>query len=87
MNFFSVRKPVTESTSESSEEEFVYKNENGEVVVSSNHPELISAVEKAIQDVTKQPIVIPVPEYIKALQAEMEKIRKERIKYDPTAPE
>ena len=52
-----------------------------------NHPELVSAIEKAIQDTSKQPVVIPVPDYIRTLQAELEKIRKERIQYDPTAPE
>jgi hypothetical protein len=57
------------------------------VIVSKNHPELLSNIEKAIQDVSKQPVIIPVPDYIKTLQAELEKIRKERIKFDPTAPE
>jgi len=75
------------SLSGSSEEEHVYKTEDGDIVVSNTHPELLMAIEKAVQDVTKQPISIPVGDYIKSLQVEMDKIRKERAKFDPTAPQ
>lgn len=73
--------------SSSTEEEFVYKTDDGEIIVNTSHPELIDALEKAIQEATKATINIPVADYIKTLQIEIEKIRKERAKFDPTAPE
>lgn len=74
------------SYSSTTSDKLVYMNDDGEIIVDPDHPEIKSAVDKELEDVLKQSISLPPIEYIKVLEFELEKLRKERMKLDPTAP-
>lgn len=72
--------------SSSGNDKLVYQSGDGEIVVDPEHPEIKSAVEKALEEISRQSISLPATDYIKVLQVELEKIRKERAKIETTAP-
>lgn len=69
----------------SNSDKSVYMGEDGEIVVDNEHQEVLEAVAKAAEDAAKQNITLPPSVYISVLQTELDKMRKERIKADPTA--
>ena len=69
----------------SNSDKSVYMGDDGEIVVDNEHQEVVEAVAKAAEDAAKQNITLPPSVYISVLQAELDKMRKERIKADPTA--
>lgn len=81
----SAAEPAKEEEASESDK-FVRMNEEGEVVVDPDHPEIEQAVERAVQDVMRQNINLPAIEYVKVLRGELDKLRAERSKLDPTAP-
>ena len=64
----------------------VRMSEDGEVIVSNDHPDIIKAVTKAVEEASKSTIDISPSDYVKILLSEIEKVRKERAKHDPLAP-
>jgi hypothetical protein len=66
-------------------EKSVYQNEDGEIIVDSQHSEILEAIEKAIEDTKKLSVSLAPSVYIQVLQNELEKLSKERLKLDPTA--
>jgi hypothetical protein len=64
----------------------IQQNEDGEIVVSNDHPEISLAVDKALEEAVKTNIEISPSDYVKVLLAELERVRKERAKLDATAP-
>lgn len=88
-----VKDPTPKATSEepeidndltSNSENSVYLDEDGEIVVDEQHADILEAIEKALEETSKQAINLPPRVYVSVLQAELERIRKERIKLDPT---
>ncbi|RNA14891.1 adenylate kinase 9-like [Brachionus plicatilis] len=61
-----------------------YSEEN-DITVNPDHPDIQFAIEKALEDLAKQQFNLPPSEYIKVLQDELDRIRKNRAKIDPTA--
>ena len=66
-------------------EKSVYQNSDGEIIVETEHPDIQAAIEKAVEDASKQTVSLPPSDYIKVLLNELDKIRKERAKFDSTA--
>jgi adenylate kinase family enzyme len=54
--------------------------------VSEEHPDVQAAIERALDEVNKTVGELPASDYIRVLQNELEKLRKERAKLDSTAP-
>ena len=79
---------TTTTTSPQQEEvdKYVYLSEDGEIIVSQDHPEIAAAVEKALEEASKSVIEIQPSDYVRILLNEIDKIRKERAKLDPLAP-
>lgn len=77
---------VEDEPDQSSGEKLVYVNEEGEIIVDLDHPEIRLSVEKALEELNSQLISLPATEYIETLRGELDSIRKERIKIDPTSP-
>jgi adenylate/nucleoside-diphosphate kinase len=67
-------------------DKYVFINEVDEIVVSEEHPDVQAAVERALDEVNKTASELPASDYIRVLQNELEKLRKERAKLDSTAP-
>ncbi len=61
-------------------EKSVFLDSDGEIVVEDKHPEIIEAVERAIREASKQTISLPAVVYIRVLQAEIDRLQKERVK-------
>ena len=59
---------------------------DGEIVVSAEHPEIVRAIAKALEEQSGVEIDVPESIYIRTLQEELERMRKERYKLDSTAP-
>lgn len=64
----------------------VIYSEDGDIIVNSDHPDLLMANEKALDDLSKQQFNLPPSDYITVLKEELDRIRKIRSKIDPTAP-
>ncbi|CAF0775596.1 unnamed protein product [Brachionus calyciflorus] len=64
----------------------VIYNDEGDIIVDLNHPEIHLGVEKALEENSKHSFNLPASEYVKVLKEEIEKLRKQRAKIDPTAP-
>jgi YHS domain-containing protein len=67
-------------------DKYVYLSEEGDIIVSQDHPEIESAVKKALDEASKSVIEIQPSDYVRILLSEIDKIRKERAKLDPLAP-
>lgn len=67
-------------------EKSVYLNDEGEIIVELDHPEITAAVERVVEQLKTQTISLPPMDYIEVLQEELDKLRKERAKIDPTSP-
>jgi adenylate/nucleoside-diphosphate kinase len=67
-------------------DKYVFVNEADEIVVSEEHPDVQAAIERALDEVNKTVGELPASDYIRVLQNELEKLRKERAKLDSTAP-
>jgi len=61
----------------------VFVDADGEIVVDSEHAEVLEAVAKATAEAAKQAVSLPASAYINVLQAELEKLRKERLQLEP----
>jgi hypothetical protein len=64
----------------------VHIGEDGEIVVDSDHPEVLQAVQKAVEEAIKLKLSLPAIDYIKVLKTELDNLRIERAKSDPNAP-
>ena len=67
-------------------DKMIHVNEEGEIVVNAEHPEVLSAIEKAVTEAAKLTVNLPTADYIKVLETELNNLRQERLKNDPTAP-
>lgn len=67
------------------DDKMVYMNEEGEIVVDDEHPDIRAAVENALDELKNVTITLSASDYISTLRAELEVIRKERLRLDPTA--
>jgi uncharacterized small protein (DUF1192 family) len=55
-------------------------------LVDPDHPEIQQTVDKALEEAAKVPVTVAANEYVKVLRVELERLRAERAKFDPTAP-
>lgn len=69
-----------------SEENLVYLDDEGEIAVDPEHPEILISIDQALNEATTRNIKLAASDYIDALQIELERLRKERLLTDPTAP-
>jgi chaperonin cofactor prefoldin len=67
-------------------EKSVYLNEDGEIIVDMDHPEITASVNKVVEQLQNQPVTLAASEYIEVLHQELERLRKEKAKLDPNAP-
>lgn len=65
---------------------FVHINEEGEIIVDENHPEVILAVENALTELSKTKINLPASDYITVLEDEIKVQQSEMSKNDPMGP-
>lgn len=74
------------TTGESSiDDKLVYLNEEGEIIVDDEHPEIRLTVERALEELNSFVITLSPNDYISTLRNELEVIRKERLRLDSTA--
>jgi hypothetical protein len=74
------------STGSLESEKFVSHTDEGDIIVSGEHPEIQKAVDRALEEATKITVTVPATDYVKVLRAELESLRAQRAKIDPTAP-
>lgn len=79
-------KSPTATTTSSSEDKLVYMNEEGEIIVDPEHPEIRQSVEQALEELQNHVVTLPASDYVERLRLELESIRKERLQIDSTAP-
>ena len=79
-------KSPTATTTSSSEDKLVYMNEEGEIIVDPEHPEIRQSVEQALEELQNHVVTLPASDYVERLRVELETIRKERLQIDSTAP-
>lgn len=74
------------ASSSISEDKMVYMNEEGEIVVDEEHPEIRAQVERALDELTNFVVTLPPADYVSTLRDELDALRKQRFRIDPLAP-
>ncbi len=78
-------KDVTGTESVENAPKFYTVNTEGDITIDTDHPDILKAVEKAIEEVSKEMIVLPASEYTTVIDEEIKKIQKEKELLDPNS--
>ena len=64
---------------------FYSVNADGDITIDTDHPDILKAVDKAIDEVSKEMIVLPASEYITVIDEEIKKIQMQKEQDDSNA--
>lgn len=60
--------------------------EDGTIGVKDEHPEVVEAVKKALEEAENQAVTLPAQVYADVLQENVKMVQSERLKIDPKGP-
>ena len=65
---------------------YVELAEGGTITVKDEHPEVVEAVKKALEDAENQNVTLPAQVYAEVLQENIKIVQMERLKIEPKGP-